>query len=102
MHEADRGLGGAPFGEVEAVDIVDSIDIDDTCIDRGDNGLDDGLDIDSMGIDRATIFRATIFLFHSFRGNPADGPLSVHVPDQRPTEAFHVRPRAQPPRAFVR
>ena len=88
VHEADRGLGGAPFGEVEAVDIVDSIDIDDTCIDRGDNGLDDGLDIDSMGIDRATIFRATIFLFHSFRGNPADGPMPYTCPIKGPRKPF--------------
>ena len=45
VHEADRGLGSAPFGEVEAIDIDDSIDcgdIDDACIDRDDNGLDDG------------------------------------------------------------
>ena len=60
VHEADRGLGSAPFGEVEAVDIDDSIDrgdIDDACIDRDDNGLDDGpvVSIVDAATDRETI-----------------------------------------------
>ena len=60
MHEADRGLGSAPLGEVEAVDIDDSIDrgdIDDACIDRGDSGLDDGpvVSIVVEATDRETI-----------------------------------------------
>eukprot|EP00964_Phaeocystis_antarctica_P139657 scaffold104462_cov54-Phaeocystis_antarctica.AAC.2 len=60
VHEADRGLESAPLGEVEAVDIDDSIDrgdIDDACIDRGDSGLDDGpvVSIVVEATDRETI-----------------------------------------------
>ena len=83
MHEADRGLGSAPFGEVEAVDIADSVDrsvIDDACIDRGDNGLD----IDSMG------HRVAISVSRPSGYSADDQSLT----DQRPTEAFHARPSA--------